>query len=566
MARKSRRNTETTTIKATKVTYADRVYHAALYARISSEDERKRECESMENQVKMLRDYVSSCDDISEYELYMDRAVTGTKFDRPEFNRMMADMRTGKFDCVIVKDLSRLGRNYLETGNYLESIFPIFGIRFISITDHYDSLTAKASEDGLIVPLKNLINEAYAKDISKKVKTSLDTMKRQGKYVASFTPYGYKRDPADNHHLVIDEAVSENVIRIFEERAAGKSIDRIAAGLNDDGIPSPGRYAFESGTRKKANFKESLWGSNTVRRILKNRSYIGDTVQGKTEKALYKGIGITNVAEDDYIIVEGTHEAIVSRKLFEEVQGIFKKTGKKRQSEMKSWEPVEKVENLYGDLFVCGECGRKMLLKNGKVKGKRIPYYICAASGSFGKRCSYKSISKRKMDAFMDHFLKQQMDVYLDCRNKIAELNGSVPAVRCRDRMMSEIAEMERKAEKITNRSRKLYGDFADGMISEEDYLFAKKTYQDELEIIRDQIDKKHAAAQHFDKNYGGDPEMAEAYGRNSDFGVLSAKVVCDLVGRISFYGKNRFEIKMRYEDELMDFIGEAEERCRDEK
>ena len=131
---------------------------------------------------------------------------------------------------------------------------------------------------------------------------------------------------------------------------------------------------------------------------------------------------------------------------------------------------------------------------------------------------------------------------------------------------MSEIAEMERKAEKITNRSRKLYGDFADGMISEEDYLFAKKTYQDELETIRGRIDEKHAAAQHFDKNYGGDSEMAEAYGRNSDFGVLSAKVVCDLVDIISFYGKNRFEIKMRYEDELMDFISEAEERCRDEK
>jgi hypothetical protein len=166
----------------------------------------------------------------------------------------------------------------------------------------------------------------------------------------------------------------------------------------------------------------------------------------------------------------------------------------------------------------------------------------------------------------MENFLRQQMTVYLDCRDRILEMNKSDHAVNERKQLLSEIMEMEREAEKTTKRSRNLYGDFADGLISEEDYLFAKKAYQHELESILAGIDGKHEEVQHFDKNYGGNTQMADAYGRNENFSVMSEKVVHDLVGKILFYGKNRFEIKMRYEDELSDFIKEAEERCRDGK
>ena len=207
MARKSRKNIENI-CKEKSNQGKGKIYRTAIYVRLSVEDERKIECESVENQIKLLRDYVSKNVDLKEADLYVDRGITGTKFDRPEFNRMIKDMRAGRLDCILVKDLSRLGRNYLETGNYLESIFPIFGIRFISVTDHYDSLTAKASEDGLIVPLKNLINEAYAKDISKKVSSSVLARQKQGKHIAGKPPYGYKKDPEDIHHLIIDESVS----------------------------------------------------------------------------------------------------------------------------------------------------------------------------------------------------------------------------------------------------------------------------------------------------------------------------------------------------------------------
>ncbi len=559
MARKSRRNTDNTAVVTTKNTGAGKIYHAALYARISSEDERKRECESMENQVKLLRDYVGSCEDIAEYDLYMDRAVTGTMFDRPEFNRMVADMRAGKFDCVIVKDLSRLGRNYLEAGNYLESIFPIFGIRFISITDHYDSLTAKASEDGLIVPLKNLINEAYAKDISKKVKSSLDAMKRQGKYTAEKLPYGYKRDPEDKHHLIVDEAVADNVARIFEEKAAGKSDIKIAAGLNDDDIPSPSRYLYENGVLRGERYKNCLWGSTTIHHILKNRIYTGDMVQGKTEKALYKGMDTTVKPVEEYIVVENTHEAIISHELFDKVQKIFERTKTEAKERKAKQELFEKPENLYDELLVCGDCGKKLGVRAKKVKAKRRATYYCYSNGSYGKKCKGKYIYKHKLDGVVETFLRQQISVYMGCVERMKEINASSERTSELKDMKKEIRQIEKKSEAISGKSRRLYADFADGILSEEDYLFAKKTYMDEQERLLEEVEAKKREAEHFEKSYSGDAEMATVYQKHYGFEVLTKEVVRDLIEKIVFYGKGRLEIRLRYEDELQAFMREIE-------
>ena len=559
MARKSRRNTDNAAVMKTKNTATGKIYHAALYARISSEDERKRECESMENQVKLLRDYVGSCEDIVEYDLYMDRAVTGTMFDRPEFNRMVADMRAEKFDCVIVKDLSRLGRNYLEAGNYLESIFPIFGIRFISITDHYDSLTAKASEDGLIVPLKNLINEAYAKDISRKVKSSLDAMKRQGKYTAEKLPYGYKRDPEDKHHLIVDEEVSGIVVRMFEEKAGGKSVTKIAAGLNDDDIPSPSRYLYEMGVVKQERYKSCLWGSTTIQRILQNRIYTGDMVQGKTEKALYKGMDTIVKPAEEYIVVENTHEAIISRELFDKVQKIFELTGTEMKTRKGTQEPFEKPDNLYDELLVCGGCGKKMGLRSKKVNGKRRATYYCHYSVSHGEKCKGKYIYKHKLDGVVETFLRQQISVYMGCVERMKEINASSERTSKLKDMKKEIRQIEKKSEAISEKSRRLYADFADGILSEEDYLFAKKSYMDEQERLLDEVEEKKREAEHFEKSYSGDAEMAIVYQKHDGFEVLTKEVVRDLIEKIIFYGKGRLEIRLRYEDELQAFMREIE-------
>ena len=557
MARKSRRNIGNAPVATASTESTEKMYHAALYARISSEDERKRECESMENQVKLLRNYVSSCEDISEYELYMDRAVTGTKFDRPEFNRMIADMRAGKFNCIIVKDLSRLGRNYLEAGNYLESIFPIFGIRFISITDHYDSLTAKKTEDGLIVPLKNLINEAYAKDISKKVKTSLDAMKRQGKYTGVKLPYGYKRDPQDKHHMIVDEAAAGVVVRIFEEKLAGKSVSGIASDLNGDGIPSPERYACENGLRKLKEGKMYIWRFSSVKRILENRCYTGDLVQGKTEKALYKGMDTTVKSADEYLVLEDAHEAIVSMEMFGRVQEMLERSGTEIKAKRQSQEPFEKPENLYDELFVCGDCGGKMGLRSHKIKGRRYPQYTCYTSVSFRKRCEGKCLYKNKLDRLVEEFLRQQISVYMGCLEKVRDINSTGERANELAGIQDEIRKMEEKVEGISVKIRNLYADFADGIINEEDYLFVKKAYTDEQETLMGKVSEMRRNADRLSDSYGGDARIADAFQKHSGFEVLTKEVVRDLIEKIVYYGKGRLEIKLKYADELQELVNE---------
>ena len=219
MARKSRK--ENTTVTSVSTADATGVYRTAIYVRLSYEDERKIKQETVENQVAFLKAFVDADAGLSLHDQYVDRGETGTNFDRPEFNRMMDDIKAGELDCVVVKDLSRLGRNYLEAGDYIEKIFPFFGIRFIAVTDNYDSLTSEPAEDGLIVPLKNLINEAYAKDISRKIRSSIDNMYRDGIMVASSIAYGYLKDPDGDHQIMIDD-VEQNVYFKWMDNTRGE--------------------------------------------------------------------------------------------------------------------------------------------------------------------------------------------------------------------------------------------------------------------------------------------------------------------------------------------------------
>lgn len=248
MARKSRKTNVAAPAETSCVT---KTYRTAIYVRLSYEGERKIEQESVENQVAFLKAFVDGAADLTLLDKYIDRGVSGANFDRPDFNRMMNDMKAGKLDCIVVKDLSRLGRNYLEAVDYIDKIFPFFGVRFIAVTDNYDSLTSEPTEDGLIIPLKNLINEAYAKDISRKIRSSIDNMYRDGIMVVSSIAYGYLKDPDGDHQIMIDEVAAPVVRRIFDEYIGGKGVSSIAKGLNEDGISSPSVRQFETGARKK---------------------------------------------------------------------------------------------------------------------------------------------------------------------------------------------------------------------------------------------------------------------------------------------------------------------------
>ena len=328
MARKKRLNTTAVLGAESVITPAVQQesvggYSTAAYVRLSMEDSGKIDGFSLQNQKDLLMSFINEHSDLHLYKMYVDNGYTGTQFERPAFDDMMQDMRDGLINCIVVKDLSRLGRNYLEAGNYLEQIFPFFKVRFISITDGYDSISPDFTDEALIIPLKNIINEGYAKDISVKVSSAIATRKRQGKFMAKYPPYGYLKDPDDKNHLVIDPDTCPIVQRIFLMRSQGTALGAIAKILNEENIPCPTRYLLQRGISKETRFAESFWDRNSVRRLLKNRVYLGMIVFGKEQSSFAKGIKRHTIPEALWQTVEGTHEPIIEKELFDTVQKML---------------------------------------------------------------------------------------------------------------------------------------------------------------------------------------------------------------------------------------------------
>ena len=301
---------------------AGRRYKTAAYVRLSAEDGGKPGADTIDGQKALLTSFIESKPDMELVAVFCDNGRTGTDFERPQFEKMMEEVRKGRVNCIAVKDLSRFGRNYKETGNYLERIFPFLGVRFIAVNDNFDTLTAERTQDGYIVPLKNLINEVYSKDISKKIDAALSVKQRSGEFIGAWAPYGYCKDPDDKHHLIINPETAPTVRQIFKWRSEGISVVQIGRKLNDAGIISPSSYLYETGEVKTEKYKDVLWHTQIIKSILKHPVYIGHMVQGRKKQSFYEGKRQTYVDESDWIVVRNTHEPIIDEETFEAVQKI----------------------------------------------------------------------------------------------------------------------------------------------------------------------------------------------------------------------------------------------------
>lgn len=335
------------------------IYHTGIYLRLSVEDNGKKDADSMENQKNLLMEYVSARPYLMLTDIYMDNGFTGTDFERPEFNRMLQDARDGRIHCIVVKDLSRLGRNYVEAGDYIEKVFPFLGIRFIAVNDHYDS-DSLTSGDELGASLKNVVNDVYAKDISRKVGTAMKQKRLRGEYIGNYAPYGYLKDPKAKNHLIIDQEIAPIVVEIFELRAKGDGINTIARILNERDIPSPGRLRYERGIITNNNKKGSglLWSRHVLSDLLKNVVYIGNLAQGRSASCLYKGIPFHWTEESEWDLVENTHEAIISPELWKRVQEVTARKSREAKESHGKYANLPKRENPYGSLLRCADCGR----------------------------------------------------------------------------------------------------------------------------------------------------------------------------------------------------------------
>lgn len=272
-------------------TNLQQIYIADAYYRLSRDDGDKIESDSIVNQKALVKEFLKVNPDIQIHEEKVDDGYTGVNFKRPAFISMMEDIKAGKVNCVIVKDLSRFGRNYIESGRYIEKIFPYLGVRFISITDNIDSISSLDSTNELMIPFKNLMNDAYCRDISIKVRSHLDIKRKNGQFIGSFAPYGYIKSPENKNQLIVDEQTANVVRRIFDWKLEGMSGGRIADKLNELGVPTPYQYKQMNGEKFYCGYQkhtEMRWSAATVNHILRNEVYTGVLIQGKTYSPNYK--------------------------------------------------------------------------------------------------------------------------------------------------------------------------------------------------------------------------------------------------------------------------------------
>ena len=560
MARKSRKTTvaEPAVIKA-----VDKVYRAGLYARISVETERKREADTIGNQLQLLKDYVSEHSDLTVFDIYSDDDISGTDFIRPEFSRMMNDLRDGKIDCIIVKDLSRLGRNYLESGEYIEMVFPFFRCRFISVTDRFDT---KYQQADISVQLKNMANEMYAKDISRKICSTMRTIQDQGKFAGSRAPYGYRLDPADKHHRIIDEETAPIVKQLFELLAEGNTVHYVATTMNARGIPSPGRLLYERGIATTDHFKNSKWYMQTVRRILQDEIYLGWMVSGKFRSTYHSTgkKGSQPVPREEWIVTKGTHEPIVTEELFNKVQEYFVRM-KEEHGQTAVYNSKSKKASIFKGHLRCGECGQAMFLRNKHSHGKVTAWYYCALHENYNSSyCVKKAVKKQDVEDIALKLIRTQIKLFTDAREMIIALNKKESS-KTKHRIYSDqIRNVKKQIEKYMSLKASLYEDFANGVLSQSDYISMGQEYAqkaDELRIFLAELEKE---AQKYSQTYAMNGSWAQIIEQYQNAETLTEEMIDAFIDEMILYNNGHVEVKFRFKDELDEVIHLAAIRQRE--
>ena len=517
----------------------------AFYIRLSSEDidlksSDKGESNSISNQRKLLRDYVDSQPSLKEYEIteFCDDGYTGTNFNRPQFIKMIEAVRKREIHCIIVKDLSRFGREYLEVGAYLELILPLFGTRFISVNDAFDSNDYIGTTGGLELALRNLINGMYSKDLSVKIRSSIKTRSRRGEYLGGASFYGYQLDPQKKHMLIVDENVCETVERIFDECIAEKSASQIAKGLNDDQIPCPAAYKRQKGNSYHGRTMEYLpyWTPTTVLRILTDERYTGKMVSNRRETVGVSTNKTHRLPKEDWIIVDGTHEAIISKEKFDLAAESLK-------SRMKN---VNKNTAGYKDnLFVCGHCGRRLQKSKGQIPHLYCPKAKISSDGA----CSEIDDSLDQMQNCVLATLKRMAQVFVE-RSVIVRqgLNSEIPLLQ------KKITEAQRAIQRLQAGKLDLYEEYRQGKISRDRFVLIQEKRQSEQDGLTDDIKRYESLVEQIEKRRS---LIEDTHKTSSEILLLNryeAKIIGKLVDKVRLYGNGRMEIDLLTSDELVLF------------
>lgn len=537
-----------------------KIYHAAIYVRLSKEDGDvsnavKAESNSISNQKNLIRDFLKDKEDIEVVSERVDDGYSGSNFERPAFKLMLEDIKKGIVDCVIVKDLSRFGREYIDSGRYIERLFPALGVRFIAINDNYDSLNGKEQADEIIIPFKNLINDAYCRDISVKIRSHLEVKRKNGEFIGSFAPYGYQKSENDRNSLIIDPIAAGIVKDIFRMKLHGLSQDAIANRLNDMGVLSPMEYKSATGSNYQTSFKTSdkaVWSSVTVRRILENELYIGNLVQGRQTTPNHKVKKTILKPEKDWVRIEKNHEAIISDRDFSIVQRLL---GMDTRISPKQSE----VYPLAG-LIVCADCGAAMVRKNACAGGKKYQYYVCSRNKET-KECSNHRIAVDRLEETVLQLLRVQISNILDLK-QVMEKVSTIPFQELDIRELEKrIEQKETEIGRCMELRNMLYEDMKDGIVSKEDYMELHEAYTQKRNLAEDAVRKmkqeiKDILASNTDKY-----KWLDYFAEHQDIDRLTRNVAVELIDRVKVIDKGSIEVVFSFGDcykEIIDNLQKA--------
>lgn len=533
-----------------------KIYKAAIYVRLSKEDgdvsdASKAESNSISNQKELIRDFLKDKQDIVIVSERVDDGYSGVNFERPAFQLMLEDIKQGKVDCVVVKDLSRFGRNYIESGRYIEKIFPMLGVRFIAINDNYDSLTGKSQTDEIVIPFKNLINDAYCRDISIKIRSHLDVKRRKGEFIGSFTIYGYAKDEHDHNKIVIDEYAAGVVRDIYQWKISGMSQQRIADKLNDMGVLSPAEYKKSCGIKYSANLqtkKQAIWSAVAITRILTNESYTGTLIQGKVTTPNYKVKKTVIKDEEDWVVIPNAFEAIITKEQFDMVQEILKKDTRVA--------PDKKSVYLFSGIAVCGDCGRQMSRKVSTVAGKKYVYYMCSANKKEGV-CSSHRIREDELEKAVVTYLNSYIDE-LENIQHFLEFIDKLPYQEVNvKRLNMRIVQLEEDAQKYEKLKVSVYEDLKDELISKEEYISMKQEFEKRRRAALDSIAQIKIEIETLASRNGKHHEWIESFIANKGIEKLERNVVVELIDYIKIYEDKRIEIVFRYADNYKEILNQ---------
>ncbi len=465
---------------------AKEFYNVAIYLRLSRDDEdidgNKTESNSISSQRDMIRSYIRKQDNMEIYDIYVDDGYSGANFDRPEFKRMMNDVKAGNIDCVIVKDLSRLGRDYIEAGRLIQKTFPAFSVRFIALTDHFDSLTADYNETSLVVPVKNFVNDSYSRDISGKVRSHQKIKREKGDFIGAFAVYGYKKCEDNRNQLIPDAYAADIVRKIFAWKIEGYSNLAIANRLDDMGILCPMEYKKMQGEKFQTGFVTGIkakWSPVAVKRILTNENYIGTLVQGKEEKVNYKVKKSIIKPEEEWTKVEDAHEAIISKEDFEIVQDLLMIDTRAGGGEEKA--------HIYAGLLFCGDCMEPMIRRVNRYKGKETVSFICSTKNRTGE-CTRHTISEKTLNHLVLTGLRTQVSLFLNRSNvlrSIEQMEINFEEVVAFDK---EIERLHSEQDKYLGLRAGLYEDLKKQIITEEDFKNFREIYEKRYQELQQSI------------------------------------------------------------------------------